>query len=225
MIYLSIDTETTGLDPENHQILSLGVIVEDTTKKLPFKEIPKFHCAIVREDIVGGLFALDMNRDLIKLINEWNISDEVGKIALEKNTNMIFCREDEVVERLFRFLYKNNALNKDLYVLDLDRMVCIKEKEIYPAIRSNTPKSHLNIAGKNFATFDKLFLEKLPRWKQLFKIRQRIIDPTVFFTNWTDDEALPNLTECKKRAGTGNLVTHNAIDDAWDIIELLRTQY
>ena len=66
MLILSVDVETSGLNPEKHQILSVGVVVEDTTKKLPFHKIPKFHCAIVREEIVGGLFALNMNRDLIE---------------------------------------------------------------------------------------------------------------------------------------------------------------
>ena len=73
MKYLSIDIETTGLSSENHQILSVGVIVEDTNKKLPFKNIPKFHCAVIQEEIRGGLFAIDLNKDLIGLINRYQI--------------------------------------------------------------------------------------------------------------------------------------------------------
>jgi len=64
MIYISIDTETTGLNPENCQLLSFGAIVEDTNKKLPFDQIPKFHCAVLRgeRDILQGeLYALNMN--------------------------------------------------------------------------------------------------------------------------------------------------------------------
>lgn len=38
-------------------------------------------------------------------------------------------------------------------------------------------------------------------------------------------EDIPNLTVCKERAGTGDVVTHNAIEDAWDVVQLLRTQY
>lgn len=225
MKYLSIDIETTGLSPENHQILSIGVIVEDTTKKLPFHEIPKFHCAIVREDITGGLFALNLNRNLIATINDWNTSDEVGKKQIEEATNMIFCKEDEVVQHLFRFLYKHNVLDSSLYQFDINKMVEVVDGVSYPILKSNITKSHLTVAGKNFGTFDKLFIEKLPRWQQVFKIRQRIIDPTILFTNWINDEALPNLTTCKERAKTGGEVTHDAIDDAWDVIQLMRTQY
>ena len=77
MIYISIDTETTGLTPETCQLLSLGAIVEDTEKKLPFDQIPKFHCAILRgeRDILQGeLFALNMNKDLIERITQYSIS-------------------------------------------------------------------------------------------------------------------------------------------------------
>lgn len=225
MVYCSVDIETTGLDSEKHQILSIGVIVEDTTKKLPFNEIPKFHCAIVREEIIGGLFALNLNRDLIQTINTWNTCDENGKKEIENKTNMIFCRENEVVQHLFRFLFKHNVLDKSLYQFYVNKMIEVVDGVSYPILKSNIAKSHLTIAGKNFGTFDKLFIEKLPRWQQVFKIRQRIIDPTILFTDWTNDEALPNLTTCKERAKTGGEVTHDAIDDAFDVIELMRTQY
>ena len=225
MKYLSIDIETTGLNPENHQILSIGVIVEDTTKKLPFKEIPKFHCAIVREELVGGLFALNLNRDLIQTINTWNNTDEQGKKSIEEKTGMIFCKEDEVVQHIFRFLYRNGVLDNSLYQFDINKMIEVVDGVKYPILKSNIAKSHLTIAGKNFGTFDKLFIEKLPRWQQVFKIRQRFIDPTILFTDWINDEALPNLTTCKERAKTGGEVTHDAIDDAWDVIQLMRTQY
>jgi len=225
MKYLSIDIETTGLNPENHQILSIGVIVEDTTKKSPFHEIPKFHCAIVREDIVGGLFALNLNRDLIQTINAWNSGCDDTKQGIEKETGIVFCKENEVVQHLFRFLFRNNILDKSLYEFKTNQTIELFNDVSYPVLNSNITKSHLTVAGKNFGTFDKLFIEKLPRWQQVFKIRQRIIDPTILFTDWTNDEALPNLTTCKERAKTGGEVTHDAIDDAWDVIQLMRTQY
>lgn len=225
MKYLSIDIETTGLDSENNQILSVGVIVEDTSKKLPFEEIPKFHCAIVHEEVRGSLFALNLNKDLIGTINLWNISKEEVKKEIEEDTGMIFCKEEEVCEHLFRFLFKNSMLDSYFYSGSINDVVQVINGVVYPVVTRVNRTSHLNIAGKNFATFDKLFLEKLPRWKQLFKVRQRIIDPTVFFTKWNEDESLPSLTICKERANTGGEVTHDAIEDAWDVIQLLRTQY
>jgi hypothetical protein len=225
MIYCSIDIETSGLDSENHQILSIGVIVEDTTEKLSFEDIPKFHCAIVDEEVRGGLFALNMNRDLIATINDWNASNEIGKKQIEEATGMVFCKRGEVVSHLFKFLYVNNVLDKSLYMFDAHTMVEIVNGKAYPSLRSNIAKSNITVAGKNFATFDKLFLEKLPRWQQVFKIRQRMFDPTVLYTDWTTDEEPPNLSKCKDRAGLGGSVAHNALEDAWDVITLMRKLY
>lgn len=226
MKYLSIDIETTGLDPERDQILSIGIIVEDTTKKLPFNEIPKFHCAIVHKEIRGGLFAINLNRDLIQVINSWTCAEDSDEQkAIEEDTGMIFLKEEEVTKHLFRFLYLHNMLDKTIYAFESGGCFKVINGVSYPSITSRTAKSNLNVAGKNFGTFDKLFIEKLPWWDKLFKIRQRIIDPAVLFTDWTEDESLPNLTVCKKRAKIGEIVTHDAIEDAWDVIELMRTQY
>jgi hypothetical protein len=71
----------------------------------------------------------------------------------------------------------------------------------------------------------KLFLEELPWWKKLIRTRQRIIDPSILFVNWSEDNALPSLTKCKERANIEGIVTHNALEDAWDVIELLRKFY
>jgi len=179
----------------------------------------------VREELVGQLYALNLNKELIETINIWNTSTDEVKKDFEKGLNMIFCKEDEVVQHLFRFLYRNNVLDKEVYNKTINTLVENIDGVLYPILRSNITKSHLTVAGKNFGTFDKLFVEKLPRWQQVFKIRQRIIDPTILFTDWINDEALPNLTTCKERAKTGGEVTHDAIDDAWDVIQLMRTQY
>ena len=225
MKYLSIDIETSGLSSENHQILSVGVIVEDTNNKLPFKDIPKFHCAILHEEIRGGIFALNMNKDLIGLINKYQTAKtKEDREALSVGEDMLFLKEDEVCERLFRFLYRNNVLDESLRDMSVNKMIEVVDGVFYPSL-TRAKTSHITCAGKNFATFDKLFLERLPRWKQLFKIRQRIIDPTILFTDWKNDNDLPNLTTCKARAKTGGEVTHNAVEDAWDVVQLMRTQY
>lgn len=81
----------------------------------------------------------------------------------------------------------------------------------------------LNIAGKNFWTFDKLFLEKLP-WRDI-QFSNRIIDPAALYVNWDKDECLPNLSECKARAWLPNTISHNALEDARDVVQVLRKKY
>jgi oligoribonuclease len=198
MKYLSIDIETTGLDPLNDQLLSFGAIIEDTENPLPFDEIPKFHAAIKRNRIEGDLFAINMNKELIETINQYMNSPDNSRST---NSGIDFYKEDEIVSGFRQWLITNNFTQLD--------------KEI----------TNLTVAGKNFGTFDKLFIERLPRWKQYFRIRQRIIDPAILFVDWKNDNSLPGLSACKTRAKLNPNVTHNAVEDAWDVIELLRLNY
>jgi len=84
---------------------------------------------------------------------------------------------------------------------------------------------YFNAAGKNFGSFDQKFLERLPRWKQIFRIRNRILDPAILYVDWENDDSLPGLSKCKERGGFNPHVTHNAVDDAMDVVALLRKMY
>ena len=224
MIYLSIDVETTGLEKDRYQILSIGAILEDTTKKLSFEEIPKFHAAILHNEITGSAFALNMNSKIIEAIVQYQTAkDQDEKNDLVQMTGMQFYQEDQVVEGFYRWLFDNGMV--DFNPLLAGQMVKIENGKSYPALTSKMKPVTINVAGKNFASFDKHFLERLPRWQQVIRIRQRIIDPSVIFTNWTEDKAIPSLYECKQRAKIEGVVTHDALEDAWDVIQLLRTQY
>lgn len=224
MKYISIDIETTGLDREACQILSVGAVIEDTNNPLPLTELPTFHCAIKRSSVYGELYALNMNKDLIESIVQYQTSkDQDYKNDLVEKTGMMFLDEDEVVDALFRFCFDNGLVEFDPQFLD--KRVRLVDGKTYPILTSNMEKVYITVAGKNFATFDKMFLERLPRWKQVFNIRQRIIDPSILFTDWESDESLPSLLQCKQRAGISGEVTHNAVEDAMDVIQILRTQY
>ena len=213
MKYLSIDIETSGLDPENNQILSIGAIVEDTDNKLSFDEIPKFHVCILADQLIGSPFALQMNKELIEaMVHYQTAEDQDEKNDLVQMTGMIFLHKEDVVTLFYNFLYKNGFVKSD-------------ETDNFTGLTSKMKPVTINVAGKNFGTFDKLFLERLPRWKQAIRIRQRIIDPSILFIDWKNDDAIPSLNTCKQRANLDGIVTHNAIEDAWDVIQLLRTQY
>jgi DNA polymerase III epsilon subunit-like protein len=224
MKYISIDIETTGLDPENCQILSIGAVIEDTLNQLPFEELPTFHGVIKRENVSGSLFALNMNRDLIETIVQYSgAQDQDEKNDIVHMTGMQFYHEDEIVEALYQFCYRNGLVNLDPNFLN--KQMKIVNGIPYPILGSNMVKTYLNCAGKNFAGFDKKFLEKLPRWKQVFSIRSRVLDPGILFVDWINDESVPSLDECKKRAGIDGVVTHNAVEDAMDVVMLLRKCY
>jgi hypothetical protein len=224
MKYISIDIETTGLDPQTCQILSIGAVIEDTNNKLPVKELPRFHGVIKRENINGSIFAINLNKDLIEAIKDYSEARTPElKEDVELRFGAKFYHEDEIVEALYQFCYRNGLVPPDPYFLD--KTIKVVDDIPYFTLSSNMPKVYLNCAGKNFAGFDKKFLELLPRWKQVFSIRSRVLDPGILFVDWKNDESVPSLLECKQRAGIDGIVTHNAVEDAMDVVLLLRKFY
>jgi hypothetical protein len=230
MRYASIDIETTGIDPDLNQILSIGIILEDSNNPLPYEELPKFHCAIKRTELYGNVFAINMNKDLIETINSYNITknqDERNDII--NSSKMQFFDEKDVVRQIFYFMYDNDFLEKpntdswnQAQVSDYFETY---NGKLYPILKSSLPAYQIVCAGKNFATFDKLFLQKLPGWKQVFGVSQRVLDPGILYVDWKNDKVVPNMITCKERGNVPGVVTHNALEDAWDVVQLLRNKY
>ena len=207
MKYVSIDLETSGLDPEKNQILEFGAILEDIDKCLGYYKIPKFSCIIEHKEIVGQPIALNMNARIINILSNLWMAKGEKRDAIRKKFNII--KEDELVSNFINWLApyfatKENSC-EDLQLYSYDFV--------------------LNIAGKNYASFDGKFLEKVSGWKDLIKYRHRIIDPSILYIDWNKDENLPSLNECLKRAGIEKSVTHTAVEDAWDVIQVLRKKY
>ena len=222
MKYVSIDIETTGLDRDKHQVLSIGAIVEDTELKLPYDLIPKFYGIILRHEITGSPRALSMNKEIIEMIGCYIEGKPEVKTIMEQKYGKIFYNEEVIIPELFYFLFKNGFG----YGLDFLSVSIKHENGLpLPLINGKTKPLTLNVAGKNFGTFDGVFLKTLPWYQKLISVRQRILDPAILCVDWKNDESLPNLAECKKRTGVEGIVTHNALEDAWDVIEVLRKSY
>lgn len=196
MKYVSIDIESSGIDPNKDEILSVGLAIEDTNNILPLEEIPQIEFVIIKDRIEGNVFALNMNKKLIGKINGFNLSKNKSKYQSEHNC--VFVPLDVLAVAVRDFL-EDNGLD-------------CREK--------------INVAGKNFAGFDNQFLKKVPDWNKYIKTHQRVIDPATSFVDWHWDENLPNLSGCKERAGLDMLeVTHNAKEDALDVVKVLRKLY
>lgn len=222
MKYVSIDIETSGLDADKNNILSVAAIIEDTTKKLSFEECPKFNCAVIQREIVGSPRAITMNQQLISEIGDYIEGNKSVKEELLKVTSYQFLDEEEVAKEFYWFLNDNGF---DQGMDNSGGYSQIMDGKHRPMINGSTKSITINVAGKNFGTFDKLFLQKLPWWQKLIRTRQRVLDPAILCVNWNEDESLPSLTQCKERQNIEGIVTHNALEDAWDVIEVLRKFY
>jgi len=222
MLYVSVDIETSGLDHEKNSILSIGAIIEDTTKNLPFDECPKFNALIIQHEIVGSPRAITMNKDIIDLIGNYLEGDEEKRTLLEKTSGYNFYEKEEVIKEFYRWLDANGFYQG---VMNSGGYGEIRDGKHIPSINNGTKSITINVAGKNFGTFDKLFLQQLPWWQKLIRTRQRVLDPAILCVDWDNDDSLPSLITCKQRKNIRGVVTHNALEDAWDVIQVLRKSY
>ena len=112
--------------------------------------------------------------------------------------------------------------NKDGLNIHIDNFVDDFKSWLY---QYYTVDEKINVAGKNYSGFDKRFLELLDGWDTI-KFSHKVIDPAMLYVNLTTDKDLPSLDECLKRAGlTDRVVTHNALQDAKDVIEVIRANW
>jgi DNA polymerase III epsilon subunit-like protein len=201
MHYVSIDLETTGTDPEHNQILEFGAIFEDSNIPLPFEELRKFKRILQHPNYFGQAIAINMNKRIFEILAKYD------KLKGD--------------ERLDYAVANNIILPEQLYG-DFHEFVA----RYYGAYRL-IPSDGVNVAGKNFPGFDNLFLKKLCRdnGSPDFPFNRRFADPATPYVDWKNDDSLPNLAECKKRAGVEGEVTHDALQDAWDVIQVLRKKY
>ena len=215
---MSIDIETSGLNHDMNHVLSIGAIIEDTNNKLPYEELPKFNAIVLQNNIQGSPRAITMNKEIISLMGEYLEGTDEVRGVLNNNSGYQFYEEENVIKEFYTFLWCNGFSA-------MDSLSTHVNGKLMPIIDSKAKPITLNVAGKNFGTFDKLFLQELPWWQKLIRTRQRILDPAILCVDWANDTSLPSLTTCKERMNVEGIVTHNALEDAWDVIELLRKFY
>lgn len=77
-------------------------------------------------------------------------------------------------------------------------------------------------AGKNFGGFDWQVLRRIPGAEMILAPSHRLLDPAMLYLDPTKDTRVPSLSTCLERAGLPATVAHNAVDDAMDVVRLLR---
>ena len=181
--YISIDLETTGLDHNWCQILEVGAVIDNW--KWALDDLPRFHCYVIHDRVVGEAKGLAMNAKIL---------DRIAERARPENREYLFLMPSQVMHNLKIFL-RDNGMGSDVQTV---------------------------AAGKNFARFDDRFLEKLDGYRGL-NLLHRCIDPGMFYWDPTRDRQPPNTEECLRRAGLPADVKHDAINDALNVIRLIRT--
>lgn len=94
MRYVSLDLETSGPNPQRHQVLELAAVIEDSRHPLPLAELPAFRRVVRHPEYVGTAGALALNaRLLVELA--------------EKTPNPERCAPDELLPQLREFLLRH----------------------------------------------------------------------------------------------------------------------
>lgn len=182
MIYVAIDTETTGLG-EKCQLLELAMVLEDTSARPlpPVEELPHF-VSFVAED--GGWwepFAMGMHAKS-GLLAEW--------LAAKKGELLGSLSNVRVGDMAASWLVETAKLGK----------------------------GKLTPAGKNFAGFDARFLP--PQLSKL--LHHRALDPGSVFVDFGQDKlpGMNDLIDYEQKPGA-----HRALEDARDVVRVLRKKY
>lgn len=222
MKYVSIDLETTGLDPERHQIVEFGAVATEHGDMTPIDELPKFRAVILREDYNLNYYCAQLHKDLWEEIG--NIVDGMTDLNMGEIEHLfaVYYGEEGEVE-----VCKEGAeYSKDFpcthyiqpkYLQDIFNKWLAKVYDL----KAGEPIT-INIAGKNPAMFDIPFLNAMPEWLgHVVKFERRVMDPAILYMK-PEDVKMPNLQKCLRRAGLEGTVQHTAVDDAIDIVRLIR---
>jgi oligoribonuclease (3'-5' exoribonuclease) len=202
MRIFSIDIETTGLDSRIHSMVEIAIVSVD----LYNEQAPEylFHRYIIPENLTWTIYCLNMHRYLLeKLITN---TIPIDKGMLEVGSKMPYDVPCQIP-----LITVFSEIKQWLF----DTVKYIKDGKV----------ANMIPAGKNFANFDLRFIERLPTYHNIFK--HRTLDPVSLYT-MSGDEVPPELKVCKERAialgcdFTTSKVSHTAVDDARDVVKLLR---
>ena len=130
------------------------------------------------------------------------ILNAIGNRHSNEGCDKTFIPVDCVDEYMFGFFNRHGLFNK-------------------------TQTQKILAAGKNFSGFDLPFLKSIGVGNKGSKTRfhHRTVDPGSLFFNPKVDDVPPSLDVCLERSGIDKSVDHLALNDAIDVIRVLRYQY
>lgn len=221
MKFVTIDIETTGVPGkdghiEDLQILEFGAIIEDTNNPLAYDDIPKFNKIIRHNTYSGGAFAINMNARIFEILAKRETFRGEQQKAYDKENEII--KLDDLAKDFYDFLFPHFG---NLGGESGDGFT----KALSDANKYAQAPLTITPAGKNFDSFDRKFIDLIPKWNNYVRLRHRTIDPTTPYIDWHNDEQPPGLGDCLSRAGIIKQVTHCAVEDCWDTLEVIRKEY
>jgi oligoribonuclease (3'-5' exoribonuclease) len=195
MQYVSIDLETTGLDPETCDVVEFAAVVDNLRTQPPINKLAVFQRYIYRPVYQGEPYALSMHKEIFAKIAKWQQG---------KERNIQVCDPGTLMEEFYLFLREHYVTDAKFVLGNLIKVLA---------------------AGKNFATFDSRFIAKFPQQEAYpVEFNHRVLDPAMLYMLATDNGP-PSMADCMRRAGIEGDVAHTATEDALMVIHLLRNKF
>lgn len=103
MKYISVDIETTSLDPKYGNVIQFGAIIEDSKNLLSYEDCPKFEVLVEHSIYIGQPFPLAMHQKIFQ---------ELAKQPKDRTCEVVAV--DDLAERFALWLVLNGlAKNTD----------------------------------------------------------------------------------------------------------------
>jgi hypothetical protein len=219
MKYVSIDVETTGLNPVMDSVLEFAAVYDCISRdpeRCKITDLPSLRILVVPESLRCSAYVAKLHYRLweeMELADRNQLNDEgwYDKDPGDRNplNQWNFVSRPEYVCKLFCEW--------------LDLFEAFYGTDEGDAIHTGARK--VNAAGKNFSAFDLPFIQNLPNWDSVaVSFRRRVMDPALAFWH-PGDESLPDLKLCMKRAGYGEFAVHTALGDARAVACLVRCAF
>ena len=202
MRYLSIDSETTGLDENKHQMIEFAAIIEDSNNPKSYADSKKYRRVLLSSDgnYNFSSYAAKINAGLIQMISDFE-NGKAYPLSQDENLTQLVMSIDLFLQDFRVWLLANGFRENERGIIEVV------------------------VAAKN-PSFDRKFVYAIPDFESYgIRFHHRLIDPTLDFIDWSNDIVPPSTEKCKERAGLPTEVKHEALADAWDVIQLLRTNY
>lgn len=216
--FYSIDIETTGLDPKKHDVTEFAAVFTDVDNSFPAKTFSRW---LDPEDYIWSNFCLRLHS---KWIDRVTARVQAGAFEATDLEPKICRNSAELIHDFKTWLF--TECNHPTPSVSMKKTAVGSSNLPIPEEKWDK----INPAGKNFAGFDKGFLEEMS-WPPMN--RHRAFDPTaLYFDKNVDLKVLPELAQCKARAIVEGCpffenatVAHAALADAFDVAKLLWWRY
>lgn len=213
----SIDVETGGLDPEKDSLLEVGIVLDDLMRE-ETEDLPTFRAVIVSPDrrYSVSAFAGQSARSIWDELE----SPDLDMARIEEEGWYRYGEEPSLFTDTM-IQYPESFLRLGTYYTTVGCLGLLVDSflERNGYVREDTGDFRLNVAGKNFSGFDRVWLEPLLQGYVTF--RHRSFDPAPLYY-MPGDEKLPDMQTCLERAGLTGTVPHDAVGDARLVLSLIR---